>query len=135
MGRLDSRFKGIDENAAGETPEFDPRIAAIRPPYTATFNQYVRSELGYKTDLPYYILGGGISAPWDWGSAGGGFPDVSASLRNAFVEEPGHEALRRLGLLRPGARRTSPRSTRSRTWGSSRPTARASRRASTRPAT
>jgi len=88
VGRLDSRLKGIDELAAGETPDFDPLIAVIRPPYTATFNQYVRSELGYKTDLPYYILGGGISSPWDWGSAGGGFPDVSGSLKNAFVKNP-----------------------------------------------
>jgi carboxypeptidase C (cathepsin A) len=87
VGRLDSRFKGIDESAIGETPEFDPSMAAIRPPYTAMFNQYVRSDLGYKTDLTYYILGGGIG-PWDWGSAGAGFPDVSASLRSAFSKNP-----------------------------------------------
>jgi carboxypeptidase C (cathepsin A) len=48
----------------------------------------VRSELGYKTDLTYYILGGGIAGPWDWGSAGGGFPDVSRSLKSAFVKNP-----------------------------------------------
>jgi carboxypeptidase C (cathepsin A) len=87
VGRIDSRFKGIDESAVSETPDFDPSIAAIRPPYTAMFNQYVRAELGYKTDLPYYILGGGIG-PWDWGSAGGGFPDVSGSLRSAFAKNP-----------------------------------------------
>src|SRR5262249_48344191 len=63
VGRLDSRFKGIDESAIGETPDFDPSLAAIRPPYTAAFNTYVRTELNYKTDLPYYILGGGIG-PW-----------------------------------------------------------------------
>ncbi len=88
VGRLDSRFKGIDENAANATPDTDPLISAIRPPYTATFNQYVRAELGYKTDQTYYILGGGITTPWDWGSAGGGFPDVSQSLKNAFVRNP-----------------------------------------------
>src|SRR5260221_4223419 len=60
VGRLDSRFKGIDESAVGETPDFDPSLAAIRPPYTAAFNHYVRTELGWKSDLPYYILGGGI---------------------------------------------------------------------------
>jgi carboxypeptidase C (cathepsin A) len=87
VGRLDSRFKGIDESAASETPDFDPSLAAIRPPYTAAFNDYVRKELGYKTDLHYYILGGGIG-PWDWGSAGGGFPDVSGALRSAFAKNP-----------------------------------------------
>ena len=88
VGRLDSRFKGIDERAISETPDFDPSLAAIRPPYTAMFNQYVRSELGYKTDLTYYILGGGIG-PWDWGPSGrNGFPDVSGSLRAAFAKNP-----------------------------------------------
>jgi len=51
------------------------------------FNQYVRSELAYKSDLTYYILGGGIG-PWDWGSGRQGFPDVSGSLRGAFAKNP-----------------------------------------------
>jgi carboxypeptidase C (cathepsin A) len=85
VGRLDSRFKGIDESAATAEPEYDPTIAAIRPPYTTTFNNYVRGELGYKTDLEYYILGGGITTPWDWGS---GFPDTSEDLRQAFAKNP-----------------------------------------------
>lgn len=88
VGRLDSRFTGIDENAAGEAPDFDPSMAAIRPPYAATFNQYVRADLGYKSDLEYYVLGGGINSPWDWGSAGEGFPDTSESLRSAFAKNP-----------------------------------------------
>src|SRR5262245_4080571 len=87
VGRLDSRFKGIDESAASETPDFDPSLVAIRPSYTAAFNSYVRGELAYKTDLTYYILGGGIG-PWDWGSVGEGFSDVSGSLRAAFAKNP-----------------------------------------------
>jgi carboxypeptidase C (cathepsin A) len=87
VGRLDSRFKGIDEDAVGERPDFDPSMAAIRPPYTAAFNDYVRRSLGYKSDLHYYILGGGIG-PWDWGSAGAGHPDTSESLRSAFSKNP-----------------------------------------------
>ena len=86
VGRIDSRFKGIDESAAGETPEFDPSMAAIRPPYTTTFNNYVRAELGYKTGVEYYILGEGITSPWEWGpsSSRNGFPDTSDDLRQAF---------------------------------------------------
>ncbi|HET8647807.1 MAG TPA: peptidase S10, partial [Vicinamibacteria bacterium] len=83
VGRLDSRFKGMDLLAAAERPDFDPSMAAIRPPYTAMFNDYVRRELGFKSDLTYHILGGGIG-PWDWGSAGNGFPDTSEALRSAF---------------------------------------------------
>jgi carboxypeptidase C (cathepsin A) len=87
VGRLDSRFEGIDPTAAGERPDYDPSMAAIRPPYTATFNDYVRRSLGYKSDLVYYILGGGIGTPWDWGS-GNAFADVSESLRGAFAKNP-----------------------------------------------
>jgi len=86
VGRLDSRFEGVDAFAAGERPDFDPSMAAIRPPYTAMFNDYVRGALGYKSDLTYHILGGGIG-PWDWG-AGNGFADVSESLRSAFAKNP-----------------------------------------------
>jgi carboxypeptidase C (cathepsin A) len=60
-------------------------MAAIRPPYTATFNDYVRRSLWYKSDLTYYILGGGIGTPWDFG-AGNGYADVSESLRSAFAK-------------------------------------------------
>ena len=90
VGRLDSRFKGVDESAATETPEYDPSLAAIRPPYTTTFNQYVRAELGYKTDLEYYILGEGITSPWEWGPSRShqGFPDTSDDLRSAFAKNP-----------------------------------------------
>jgi carboxypeptidase C (cathepsin A) len=87
VGRLDSRFKGMDLLAASERPDFDPSMAAIRPPYTAAFNHYVRTSLGYKTDLTYHILGGGIG-PWDWGSAQTGFADTSEALRSAFAKNP-----------------------------------------------
>jgi carboxypeptidase C (cathepsin A) len=87
VGRLDSRFKGIDLDAAGEAPEFDPSMAAIRPPYTAAFNDYVRRELGYKTDAVYHILGGGVGR-WDFGRAGEGFPDTSEALRRALSRNP-----------------------------------------------
>ena len=87
VGRLDSRFEGIDPTAEGERPGYDPSLAAIRPPYTAMFNDYVRRTLGYKSDLHYWILGGGIGQ-WDWGSAGTGFPDTSEALRSAFSKNP-----------------------------------------------
>jgi carboxypeptidase C (cathepsin A) len=86
VGRLDSRFVGMDRNNAGERPAFDPSLAAIRPPYTATFNDYVRRELGFKSDLPYYILGGGIGK-WDW-DAENRFADTSDALGGAFARNP-----------------------------------------------
>ena len=85
VGRLDSRFTGLDLSGVSETPTFDPSMAAIRPPFTAMFNNYVREDLGYKSDLEYFILGGYFK-DWEWGSAGEGFPDVSEALRSAFAK-------------------------------------------------
>jgi len=89
VGRLDSRFTGSDRSAISETGEFDPSMTAIRPPYTAMFNQYVRTELGFKSDLEYYILGGGFRFDeWDWGIRRGGFPDTASALKDAFDKNP-----------------------------------------------
>ncbi len=86
VGRLDGRFKGIDALAVTDTPDFDPSMAAIRPPYTATFNNYVRGELGFRSDLEYYILGGGVGR-WDFGSDNT-YADTSEALRSAFAKNP-----------------------------------------------
>jgi carboxypeptidase C (cathepsin A) len=86
VGRLDGRFKGMDALAVSETPDFDPSLAAIRPPYTATFNNYVRGELGFKSDLEYFILGGGIGR-WDFGSDNS-YADTSDAMRSAFAKNP-----------------------------------------------
>ncbi len=87
IGRLDARFKGFDSNFATDSPDFDASEAAIRPPYTSTFNNYVRSELGYKSDLEYYILGGGITSPWNW-NTNNAYVDTSVALRNALARNP-----------------------------------------------
>ena len=88
VGRLDSRFTGDElSEVQREGQLWDPSMAVIRPPFTATFNNYVRTDLGFKSDREYYVLGGGIGE-WDWGSAGEGFPDTSEALRLAFVKNP-----------------------------------------------
>ncbi len=86
-GRLDSRFKGMDRDDAGEAFEYDPSMAAIRGPYTATLNSYVREDLGYENDLPYEILSRRVR-PWNWGSASEGYVNVAEDLREAMSENP-----------------------------------------------
>lgn len=87
VGRIDSRFKGIDQDASTDGPEHDPSMTALMAPYTAMFNHYVRTVLNYKTDLNYEIFGG-IKKPWDWGSAGDGHPDTSEALRAGMAKNP-----------------------------------------------
>ena len=87
-GRLDSRLTGPAPRDAGETGDFDPSMTDIRPPYTAMFSQYVRTELKYFNDDTYYVLGGGI-LPWDYGTRNQNrYVDVSEALRSAFAKNP-----------------------------------------------
>ena len=86
-GRLDSRFLGYDKDSAGDGPDFDPSMTAIRTPYTAVFNDYVRRELGFKSDVEYYILGGGITSPWNW-NTNNAYADTSQALSSAMRKNP-----------------------------------------------
>lgn len=87
VGRLDSRFTGIDRTAASETFEYDPSYAAIQGPYTATFNDYVRQELQFESDLPYEILTGRVH-PWDYKPHQNEFVNVAETLRKAMTINP-----------------------------------------------
>ncbi|MFN8008086.1 MAG: peptidase S10 [Terriglobia bacterium] len=91
VGRLDGRFTGLDPQGLLDTPFYDPTTAAILPPYTSVFNQYVRAELGYKSDMPYKVFAfrdDDSDAKWEWGSGIEGFPDTAKSLREALVKNP-----------------------------------------------
>lgn len=87
IGRLDSRFVGRDTDSAGATPEYDPLLAAVMGSYTATLNDYVRRDLGFKSDLPYEILTGRVW-PWDFSDYENRYVDVAGTLRDAMVHNP-----------------------------------------------
>jgi len=89
VGRLDGRFSGPDPEGFAETRFYDPTSSETGPPFTSVFNEYVRRELNYKTDMPYYTTAyqtWGPAMKWDWGSAGEGFPDTASALRAAVVK-------------------------------------------------
>jgi carboxypeptidase C (cathepsin A) len=89
VGRLDGRFTGPDPKGLLDTPEYDPTEPSILPPYISTFHTYLRNELGYKSDMPYYAFAEDAGfEKWDWGSAVSGFPDTAANLREAMVKNP-----------------------------------------------
>lgn len=89
VGRLDGRFTGPDPDGLLDTRFYDPTGSATRPPYTAVFNNYVRAELGYKTDMPYYVSAQQTGFDkWDWGSSIEGFPDTASALRQAITKNP-----------------------------------------------
>jgi carboxypeptidase C (cathepsin A) len=86
VGRLDSRFKGIDRDGAGERADADPSLTAIIGPYTATLNDYVRSDLKFESDLPYEILTGRVH-PWR-SDHENKYIDVAETMRAAMTRNP-----------------------------------------------
>ena len=87
IGRFDSRVTGVDRDAVGDSPDYDPSYTAVLGPYTAAVNDYVRRELKFESDLPYEILTGKVS-PWNYGSARNRYLDVAETLREAMTHNP-----------------------------------------------
>lgn len=85
IGRFDGRYKGIDREATGDSPDYDPSYAALQGTYTATLNQYLRNELKYESEMPYEILTGKVH-PWNFESATNHYLNVSPSLRKAMTK-------------------------------------------------
>jgi len=85
VGRLDSRYTGIDRIGVTATPEYDPLFAQVSGPYTAAFNDYIRSELKFITDLPYEILSEKVWMNWSYGYFQNQYVNVAETLRNAMT--------------------------------------------------
>ena len=99
VGRLDGRYAlpepGFPGSRGGGGGFTDPASTATTPPFTMTFHDYVRTELNYKTDLPYYTSAQ-QSGMFLWSSTpstpapGGnqGFQETISPLRAAIVGNP-----------------------------------------------
>ncbi|MBX3010363.1 MAG: hypothetical protein KF832_02605 [Caldilineaceae bacterium] len=87
VGRLDTRFIGIDRDAAGEHFEHDPSYSAIQGAYTATLNDYVRGELNFESDIVYEILTS-LYEKWDYSKHQNQYVNVAETLRSAMSQNP-----------------------------------------------
>ena len=63
VGRLDSRYLGIDKSDGGVSPDYNAELASWEHSFAPAMNSYLRGELGYKTDLKYQVFGN--VSPWD----------------------------------------------------------------------
>lgn len=87
VGRLDSRFTGMDRDAAGEHFEYDPSYAIIQGPYAAALNDYIRCELQFESDLPYEVLTD-LYKHWDYSNFQNQYVNVAETLRAALCQNP-----------------------------------------------
>jgi len=70
VGRLDSRFTGLEADGVGERPEYDPSAYGIDAAFTASILDYFSRDLNVDITEPYVTLGG-VTA-WDWNAEDGG---------------------------------------------------------------
>ncbi|MDH7447157.1 S10 family peptidase [Aquimarina sp. 2201CG14-23] len=63
IGRLDSRYKGMDIKESGDSPDYNSELTAWLHAFTPAINYYITEELNFKTDLKYNMFG--PVRPWD----------------------------------------------------------------------
>ncbi|MCA9835064.1 MAG: hypothetical protein KC435_14010 [Thermomicrobiales bacterium] len=86
VGRLDSRFESWDKDGVDDVAEFDPSMNGIIPPFGSVLMPYIRTELGYESDVEYHIIRG--FRDWNNGDASKGYADTSDALRAAWAKNP-----------------------------------------------
>lgn len=57
VGRLDSRYRGLDRSDSGTSPDFDPALSSWNHAFAPAINHYLREVLGYATELQYWLFG------------------------------------------------------------------------------
>ena len=85
VGRLDSRFLGVDRLGVTESAEYDPLLTNVLGPYTAGFYDLVRSELKFESDLRYEILNDKV---WPWSYSENQYLNVAETMRKAMTYNP-----------------------------------------------
>ena len=86
IGRFDGRYKGMIRDRVNDAMEYDPSGEAVYSAFTSTFNDYIRRELNYESDLSYEILSGAVN-PWNWGEINS-YLNVSETLASAMTRNP-----------------------------------------------
>ncbi|WP_257669858.1 S10 family peptidase [Parapedobacter tibetensis] len=81
VGRLDSRYLGLDRRDAGERPDFNAELTSWLHSFTPAINYYMRNELNFKTDVKYNMFG--PVHPWDRSN-----DRTGENLRQAMAQNP-----------------------------------------------
>ncbi|TKB45524.1 S10 family peptidase [Thalassotalea mangrovi] len=81
VGRLDSRYLGIDKKESGSRPDYWPELTSWLHSFTPAINYYYSEELNYKTDVKYNMFG--PVHPWDRSNNNAG-----ENLRLAMAQNP-----------------------------------------------
>ena len=81
IGRLDSRYLGLDKIEAGTKPDYNAELSSWLHSFTPAINFYLREHLNFKTDLKYNMFGS--VRPWNKENN-----NVRENLRQAMAQNP-----------------------------------------------
>ncbi|MFY0592496.1 S10 family peptidase [Roseivirga sp.] len=81
IGRLDSRYKGLDRMDAGMSPDFNSELTSWLHSFTPAINGYFQNFLNFKTDVKYNMFG--PVNPWDRSG-----DNTGENLRQAMAMNP-----------------------------------------------
>jgi len=81
VGRLDSRYTGLDGTEAGDSPDYNAELDSWLHSFTPAINYYYRQELNFKTDLKYNMFG--PVRPWNTENN-----ETREQLRQAMAQNP-----------------------------------------------
>jgi carboxypeptidase C (cathepsin A) len=90
IGRLDSRYLGIDRKNAGTSPDYSPELTSWLHSFTPAINHYIKSELNFNTDIKYNMFGD--VHPWDRRNN-----ETREELRKAMATNPYLKVLNQSG--------------------------------------
>ncbi|WP_081210112.1 S10 family peptidase [Salegentibacter sediminis] len=92
VGRLDSRYLGLDAREAGDSPDYNSELTSWLHSFTPAINHYLREELNFKTDLKYFMFG--PVHPWDRSG-----DNTGENLRQAMAQNPNLDVLVQSGYF------------------------------------
>jgi carboxypeptidase C (cathepsin A) len=81
IGRLDSRYLGLDKQISGTKTDYNPEITSWLHSFTPAINYYLQEELQFKTDIKYNMFGS--VRPWDNKE-----DNTRDNLRQAMAQNP-----------------------------------------------
>ncbi|MEQ8627450.1 carboxypeptidase [Ekhidna sp.] len=81
IGRLDSRYKGIDRTDGGDRPDFNSELTSWLHAFTPAINYYYKNVLNYQTDIKYNMFG--PVHPWNRDGN-----NTGENLRQAMAQNP-----------------------------------------------
>ena len=92
VGRLDSRYLGLDRKAAGDAPDYNSELTSWLHSFTPAINHYLSNDLKFRTDLTYYMFG--PVHPWDRSR-----DNTGENLRQAMAQNPNLDVLIQAGYF------------------------------------